>query len=469
MPPRPARLPGLLPLRAAVGRAGPALPAAAVLGGLATLLLGAPPLAAQAPPTGPASAGAPVPAVARARGAGAVAVNPAGLALPGGAAVILPSADVLVDLTPVTLQDLGRWSGRTVPASVRERWLEGIEAAGGEDGRGALALTWLAGRRGRLGASLVTTFATRARLNPAAAELLLFGNAGRTGEPRPLDAAGSRLDAWALTRAAVAAATARPLRLAGVDGTLALGAALGVTVGHGLLVARDAGTRVAGADPTVEVSFPRLETGGVSRPAGWGVGVDLGAAWEGAEWSLGAGVKDALGAFRWRRGELRYRAGRALFGEEGGSAPPADSVPPILLLDAVDAATPPPVLSAEAARRLGPRWEASVGVRSRLAPGLDPAPAVVAGASLAWAAAPWLEVRMGGGVAGGDAVWSAAVGASRGRLRVDVGGSGGPGGLRGLSLWLRLRPGGAPRGPRERRRSHGTTAATGPATAATGR
>ena len=66
-----------------------------------------------------------------ARGADAVSLNPAGLAMPDGpmASASFLALRAVGGLGPIGLGDLARFDGREVPDEVRLRWLERITAA----------------------------------------------------------------------------------------------------------------------------------------------------------------------------------------------------------------------------------------------------------------------------------------------------------------------------------------------------
>ena len=215
-----------------------------------------------------------------------------------------------------------------------------------------------------------------------------------------------------------------------------------MSVGHGLVLARDAGTRFGGAEPSVVVAFPRLQTSGAADPAGWGLDLELGAAWEGGGWSLGVTLSDAVSTFRWSRSALRFRAGRGRLGGPAEDDAGVDASVPRTLLDALDGAVPPPVLRLEAARRLTPRLEAALATRHRLRGGLDAGPAGSVGAAAAWRAAPAVVLQAGVAAGTDGTTWSVGGAAERGRvgaiLTLRASGSA----LRGIDVGVTLTPAG---------------------------
>ena len=112
------------------------LPLAGLLLASAPLLSGA--LHGQLPAASPATAGMAGSSMAATRGAAALGINPAALALPSGPgwSLILPSASLLTGLDPVTGADLGNRSGETLSREERVEWLERIATAGRQRGQG---------------------------------------------------------------------------------------------------------------------------------------------------------------------------------------------------------------------------------------------------------------------------------------------------------------------------------------------
>ena len=319
--------------------AAPAASGGAVL----ALLLGiAPSLSGQLPSASAADLALGGQSVATARGFAAVASNPAGLAMPGTPASTLAALPLRVGsgIDPVTLFDVGEYDGRRIPHAVREAWLRSIEAEGEESGAAEARLTWVAASRGSLGVQISTSAVGHARLNPDAAELLLFGNAGRTGEPRAFILQGSSFDAFVLSTAAFAAAI--PLDLAigdAPDQAFAVGATLKLTVGNVLYMGRDVGTALSDDPLRVALRFPviQTDTAGGRYENGTGVSMDLGFQWEaeGGRWGAGLAIRNLFDTFAWDLDALYYRAGTALFDQDRSDtdfvARPVREAPPALL------------------------------------------------------------------------------------------------------------------------------------------
>ena len=246
-----------------------------------------------------------------ARGYAAVAWNPALLALPDNprtSLAILP-VRTIAGLDPVTLADIAEYGGEFLPATVREEWLTRIEREGSQQGTGGGDVTWLAVQAGRFAAQFSSTLRALSNVTPGAAELILFGNYGRTSTPRAFDLDGSQLSGFAISTMAVS--YGHP-----VGRQMTAGATLKYTAGHVLMHGEDRGTAFT-ADPTADINFPVVETrsGDFGKIAG-GFGMDVGFAMVRGAWTFGAAVQNVFNTFRWDRGELVFRAGLGTFDTE---------------------------------------------------------------------------------------------------------------------------------------------------------
>jgi hypothetical protein len=280
----------------------------------------APPHAVQAQSLDPAGAralGLAGTGAAGPAGAEAVALNPASLALPGAhrfSVTLLPTA-VGWSVEPVGLSDLTDFSGSEIPRATREEWTDRVGARGSLDGAIHGSVTGLALQVGSFGFQAMSSAHGEAGLNEDAVELLLFGNAGRTGSTRDMELEGAFLDAVGTTTMGVSFAL--PLsrllgRVPAVGGELAVGVLGTWTAGHFLALGRDLGSRIT-ADPlAVEVLFPVVYTDSVDFQAGSGFGLTLAAAWSDGPWSVAAVIHDAVNTFEWDEDLLVYRPGEAL-------------------------------------------------------------------------------------------------------------------------------------------------------------
>jgi len=367
-------------------------------GALLALLLWPQPSSGQLPGASPATLGTANNYTALARGFAAVGLNPAGLGMAdseGFTLAILP-ATLSQSLDPLSFSDIFDYEGKVVPASVKEDWLQQISAAGGQTGTGQLELTAFSFSWNNFGIQLSTIASGRTNLNDAAAELLLFGNAGRTGSPGDFDLEGSGLDGYAVTTLGVSAGFSVSRRwVPGVEQGLSFGATLKQSWGHALAFAEDAGT-LAQSDPLgIEIDFPvihpRTEGSGWNR--GSGLGLDAGVAWKRGPWFAAGVIKNLFNTFEWDLDELVYRPGEAVFDDDTNDSDfderPASEAPsglqakvedlvfkPALTLAGAYQASDELTVMAELNQRLGDGLE--TGPKSHLGVGVQsfPAPAV---------------------------------------------------------------------------------------------
>lgn len=360
---------------------------------------------------------------ARARGAVAVGANPAGLGMPDSPrwSLVLPAFTLRTGLGPVTLGDLNRFDGETVPRQVKLQWQERIEKGGTERGRAAAEVTALGFSRGRWGVQVTSVAGGSIAVGPDAAELLLFGNSGRTGEPRELDLSGSRVDGFVVTTVGVSAGF--PVG-SGPSGDFAVGATLSLSLGNALLLGRDAGslTRSEPLEVAVQlpVVHPDFSSSGFS--SGSGFGLDAGGAWRRGAWSAGVVVKNLLQTFSWNADELVFRAGQALFNAEDVSSDfekrPFEEAPAALRAEVEELGFRRRIGLATAYRAT-PRLTLSAEVQQRLGSGgLDPAPRSRIGAGAEYERG-LLTLRGGLGRATDGWLVAGGIGARWGRARID--------------------------------------------------
>lgn len=356
------------------------------------------PAAAQLPSASARALGMADNYTALARGYTAVSWNPANLALPGGppwSLAILPVRGI-GGLDPVTTSELAEWEDRFVPEEVRRDWLRQIRDEGGQQGSGGTEFTALALSVGRFGVQVGTVARGRMSISPDVAELLLFGNAGLTGEPtRTFTGAESSMDIFAATTGALS--YAHPIGLgAGVHA--AAGVTAKYTVGHFVLHGEDAGS-VLESDPLRgQVEFPVVHTDSVSTGnSGSGFGLDLALAVQRDAWSLGVNVQNVVNTFEWDRSDLAWRSGRAYFDADSAAsdiaAAPIATAPAgatAFLDDAFE-----PLLAVGIAYRASPALTVSGDVRHRFGDGIELGPGTHAGAGIEYRALPVLPLRAG--------------------------------------------------------------------------
>jgi hypothetical protein len=298
--------------------------------------------------------GGPSPTLAR--GFAAIAANPANLGAedsPRWSATAL-AVEVRNGLDPISLGDVARWEGRDVPRNVRTRWLDDVRREDSEAGAVGVDLTLLAYSRGPIAVQLSTRAFGGVALNEDAVELLLFGNAGLTGEPRDFRLSGSAGDGFLVSTASVA--YGRPLAV--VDGgVLHAGATLSFSVGHALWLARDNGSGLTGDPTELDLRFPFLRVASGAGAPGRGFGVDVGALWTRGPLAVGATLRNALTTFAWDLDDFVLSPGTAYFDPDRNTTDfderPGREAPPVLL-DALEDMTFPLVLAAGAAYRMDP-------------------------------------------------------------------------------------------------------------------
>jgi hypothetical protein len=341
--------------------------------------------------------------MALARGFTAVGLNPAGLGMPGTPGFSLALAPIrgTQTLDPITLSEVADFEGRLIPQSVKEDWLRQIASAGRETGGGELDLTLVSFNVRNVGFQFSTIGSANAALNGAAAELLLFGNAGLTGSPRDLDLQGSRMDGFIVSTFGVAVGIPLELQLGSLpDQSFALGATLKYSVGNALALGVDAGSLVQSDPILVDLEFPVLhsDTEDMEINQGSGVGLDLGVAWEGGPWSAGLAIQNLFHTFEWDLDAMVYRPGEALFNEDVHDSDfderPASGAPSALKDEVAELKFKPVVgvgASFDALEDLTVTGE----VRRRLGEGMATGPQTHVGVGVEYRPAPVIPLRAG--------------------------------------------------------------------------
>ena len=347
---------------------------------------------------------------ALARGLAAPAWNPGGLGMPDNPAfsiTVLP-VDLATGLGPVTLGDFAAYDGELIPHATRSRWLDRIVAAGGEEGTADADLTYVALSIGRVALSASSSLRSRVDVAPDVAELVLFGNAGLTGEPRDHLLEGSAFDMAATST--LAASVGIPLRLRlgpAPDQHFAIGATLTYTVGNVLVLGREDGGSVRSDPLGVDVRFPLVHTplpdgdgsddGDLSN--GSGIGLDIGAAWRSGPLSAGVVIRNLINTFEWEVGELEYREGRATWDADTTYSSfeerPTGQIPAGLVSRIDDLYTFSPLLAAGAAVELSPVLTLTGEVRHALEDHLAVGARSHLGVGARLQVAPFLPVRAG--------------------------------------------------------------------------
>ena len=280
---------------------------------------------------------------ALARGFTAIALNPAGLALPGnpGFSLTLIPAEAKVGLSAMSLGDIAQYDGVTIPDAVKREWLQTVIEDDGFELRGGASVAGLALSIGPVGFQIATVGDTRSSLSPDAFELLMFGNAGLTGTARDMSLAGSSTS-WGATTGALAFAIPLP---SVQNGSFAVGATLKYTVGHiGVTALLDSSSVVMANPFSFDISVPVISPANYDYAGlennGTGLGMDLGVAWEGETWVFSAALQNVFNTFEWELDGYEYRLGQiTLDGTSVTSdfgAVPATVPAPALLSDLLD-------------------------------------------------------------------------------------------------------------------------------------
>lgn len=286
-----------------------------------TLALFSSPLSAQLPAGSAAALGTGNNYTALARGISAMGVNPAGLGMPdspGFSLTFLPVAGQAA-LDPISLSDLNDVSGTLISNATKDDWIQRITDAGGQTGGFGADITALALTVGPVGVQFSTLVRGQANLNDAGAELILYGNAGRTGEAQDFNLQGSSLSAFAVSTVGVSLGL--PLSVEGEDGatsTFAIGGTVKYSMGNVLAYAEDMGSQIRSDPLEVSINFPMIVTdstdAGINH--GTGVGLDLGATWKQGPWAMGVAVQNLFHSFEWVLDDMSYRPGDVLFNED---------------------------------------------------------------------------------------------------------------------------------------------------------
>lgn len=341
-------------------------------------------------------------ATATARGFAAVASNPAGLGMydsPGFSLALAPLR-LRTGLDPVTMADLVDVQGQVISSATKEEWLTRIAANGGQTGAFGVRVSALALSAGAVGFQLSTLVSGSMTLAPGVAEALLYGNAGRTGQPTDVEIEGSRMDGFAVSTAAVSFGIPVGDRIS----PTAIGATLTYSVGHGVLLA-EGSTGALRSDPIqANVVFPTVMTDDedASINGGSGVGLNLGFVMERDRMTFGVSAINLVSTFEWDTERLIYRPGTALI-EEGNNATDfekqAYGSAPATLRATLEEMTFLPTLAVGGAYEVNEDFTVMADVRNRFGDGgLDVGPRFHAGVGADFRALEVLQLRAGAAV-----------------------------------------------------------------------
>jgi hypothetical protein len=251
---------------------------------------------------------------ALARGFTAIALNPAGLAMPGnpGFSLSFPTfpVEARAGLNALTISEVNEFEGIALPDATREAWLTSVTAEEGLTARAGIAITEFALSVGPIGFQVSTVAQANATMAPDAFELAMYGNAGRTGTTRDMTLEGTGVNGWAAPTAALAFGFPLP-DVQG--GTFAAGATLKYTLGHVVVTGGDDGTSVIRTNPIMlDLSLPSIAPDSFTVNNGSGVGLDLGVAWEDSIWAFTASIQNVFHTFQWNLDAYAYRPGELI-------------------------------------------------------------------------------------------------------------------------------------------------------------
>lgn len=256
---------------------------------------------------------------ALARNFNAVAWNPANLGLEGNARFSFAISPQLGAGTgPITLKDLNDYSGLVVPQGVRETWLQKVTDNGGQNLSGEFDFTPIALSIGSFAFSTTTSVRANGDVPPAVAELLLFGNAGRTGVAQNYTLGDLALDGNATTSFALAYGRKMPIVPVG---TLAIGVTGKYMLGHGMASIRDDGSTITSNPIAININAPLVLTDTAEvMNNGSGFGFDVGATWQLGHLSTSAVIHDIVSTFAWKTDNLYYMPVQATFDQDSSSS-----------------------------------------------------------------------------------------------------------------------------------------------------
>jgi hypothetical protein len=307
---------------------------------VAMALLAPTALLAQIPETSPRALGMGSAYSLLAEGFEAASWNPAVLATSHrpGFSIGLPAASMEFGSNSWGLSELRRYADKALTDADKQALLDMVDTALVVRGHAGVAPFGLS--IGPFAISAATAASTEAGLGRDAVELVLFGNASRTGPGQYFTAAGSGARGWSATT--VAASFALPFALP--LGRLSVGVTGKKVFGHGMGLARETASQLRAnpafsanaAGHAIYTSYPddySFETpgdvfGSTASP-GSGFGLDVGGVLElaGRQLTIGAVLVNVVGGMSWDESRLRYeRSMQNVVQNPDGSVADFDSV-----------------------------------------------------------------------------------------------------------------------------------------------
>lgn len=237
---------------------------------------------------------------AAARGYETIGWNPALLSLNGqpkfsiGGLIIGSSAGV----GPVSLDDIAKYKGVTIPTAVRQSWVDRVRSDGAQKGTLDGGVTFLALSVGHFAAQVSASGAGSMNLGADALETIFLGNANAVASNRTLHPTGGFNASGFVTTAASWSHALNWKPTGRKDESFALGLTGKWVMGMADVSATDNGSFIS--KDTLRLRFPVLLNAGSG--AGSGMGMDLGAAWHAGNMTVGMTVMNVFNSFSWDAG-----------------------------------------------------------------------------------------------------------------------------------------------------------------------
>jgi|GEM_PF-653543 len=344
---------------------------------------------------------------ATARGYDAVYWNPAGLAMPGTkrwSVALLPTS-IGAGAGPISFADLSNVGGQVVSDATKNAWLSRVSGDTPQKISALGEASLLAANIGRVGLQASVSGGGNGVLTRDALEVLLYGNAGRTGNAERYALNGSAVSGGALATVGVSYAHPIGIRFGSAkEQSAAFGVTVHSTTGLALVRAQDNGTVLESQPVEVKVNFPAVSPKSGSRgSAGSGFGLDVGAAWEGGQWRAGVALRNALNTFKWDESALAFRPISARYTQAARTSDfdeRAYASAPTALRNWVTNATIPPTLAFGLAWTSSPRLQVSADAKQQFGEGMPWAVRRSIGTGVEYRPVGWLPLR--GGVAALD-------------------------------------------------------------------
>lgn len=366
-----------------------------------------------------------------ARNFNAAAWNPANLGLPGNSrfSLAIVSPQFGLGTGPVTLSDFNEYADEVVPVSVRNQWLQRIADADGQQIGGDMDATPIAMSFGPVALSATTSLRANGAIPAGVAELLFFGNAGRTGDPQDFAFGDLKMDMNATST--FSAAYGRKIARVPLLGDFSVGVTGKYIVGHGMASMRDNGSNLTSDPVAVNLDAPMVLTDTSTANNGSGFGLDIGAAWVVGNFRVGAALQNIINTFQWDTDNLYYLPVRATFDENDSDADIEEILPlsaataelQAELRSRIDNTTPQPTLALGGAYTGFNRLTLAADIRQRFGDGLELGAKTHIGVGAELRVIPFVPLRAGVTSLTGGMRYSAGLGLEFGVVNLQLNGS----------------------------------------------